>query len=144
MRVFSCRHIFEFCGENVNIERVAYFGLGDKVRLGNNSGIGIDAHIKRNTIIGNHVLMGPRFIVQESLHSFERTDIPIGQKPVLPNQQVIFEDDIWIGSEVMVLGNRTISKGCILGARTLVVKDFPPYSIIGGNPSRLIRSRLDE
>lgn len=125
----------------MNIERGASFGLGDKVRLGDNSGIGVNARIKRNTIIGNYVMMGPNFVVQESRHSFDRTDIPMGIQPALPHQQVIIEDDVWIGADVMVVGNRTVSTGSILAARTVLVKNFPPYSIIGGNPSRLIRSR---
>lgn len=143
-RVFCCRHIFEYCGKNVNVERGASFGKGDKVRLGNNSGIGVNARIKRNTIIGNDVMMGPGFVVQESRHSFDRTDIPMSHQPVLPHQQVIIEDDVWIGADVMIIGNRTVSNGSILAARTVLVKNFPPYSIIGGNPSRLIKNRKAE
>lgn len=141
IRSFCCRHIFEYCGNNVNIERGASFGKGDKVRLGNNSGIGINARIKRNTIIGDYVMMGPNFVVQESRHSFDRTDIPMGLQPILPHQQVTIEDDVWIGADVMIIGTRTVSKGSIIAARTVLVRNFPPYSIIGGNPSRLIRSR---
>ena len=144
MRAFCCRHIFEYCGKNVNIERGVSFGKGDKVRLGNNSGIGINARIKRNTIIGDYVMMGPNFVVQESRHSFDRTDIPMGLQPTLPPQQVVIEDDVWLGADVMVVGNRTISKGSIIAARTVVVKNFPSYSIIGGNPSRLIRNRKED
>lgn len=43
----------------------------------------------------------------------------------------------------MILGSKIIADGSIIGARTLLTKNFPPYSIIGGNPSKLIRSRLE-
>ncbi|MDE6819213.1 MAG: acyltransferase [Muribaculaceae bacterium] len=142
MRVWCCRHIFAECGSEVNIERGAYFGHGRNVRLGSRSGLGVNAHIKDNTIIGNDVMMGPNFVVQESRHSFERTDIPMGQQPELPPQQVIIGNDIWIGADVMIIGNRHVADGSILAARAVITKDFPPYSIIGGNPSRLIRSRI--
>ena len=89
-------------------------------------------------------MMGPRFVVQESRHSFDRTDIPMALQNVLPPQQVIIEDDVWIGADVMAVGNRRVSGGSILAARTVLVKDFPPFSIVGGNPSRLIRCRKDE
>lgn len=142
LRVWCCRNIFESCGRDVNIERGAYFADGSRVRLGDRSGLGVNAHIKNNTVIGSDVMMGPGFVVQESRHAFSRTDIPMGQQGELPPQQVIIEDDIWIGADVMVVGNRRIKRGSILAARTVVVKDFPEMSIIGGNPSQLIRSRL--
>ncbi|MDE6366045.1 MAG: acetyltransferase, partial [Muribaculaceae bacterium] len=47
------------------------------------------------------------------------------------------------GADVMVVGNLRIRRGSILAARAVVVKNFPEMSIIGGNPSRLIRSRVD-
>lgn len=141
LRVWCCRHIFEYCGKNVNVERGAYFGPGTQVRLGDNSGLGVNCRIKRNTVIGKDVLMGPGFVVQESRHKFDRTDITIGAQGERPPQQVVIGDDVWIGSDVMVVGQRTVPTGCILAARTVLVKDFEPYSIIGGNPSRLIRKR---
>lgn len=141
MRVWCCRHIFASCGKDVNIERGAYFGSGRNVCLGSRSGIGLNARIKDNTVIGNDVMMGPNFVVQESRHAFDRTDIPMGQQAGLPPQQVIIGNDVWIGADVMIVGNRRVNDGSILAARTVLVKVFPPYSIIGGNPSRLIRSR---
>lgn len=65
----------------------------------------------------------------------------MGQQQGLPLQQVIIGNDVWIGADVMIVGNRRVNDGSILAARTVLVKEFPPFSIIGGNPSRLIRSR---
>lgn len=143
LRVWCCRHIFEMCGNDVVIERGAYFADGSRVCIGDRSGIGINARLKFNTIIGADVMMGPGFVVQESRHAFARTDIPMNRQGELPPQQVVIDDDVWIGADVMVVGNRRIRRGSILAARAVVVKDFPEMSIIGGNPSRLIRSRVD-
>ena len=63
-------------------------------------------------------------------------------QPELPETTVTIEDDVWIGQRVIILPGRTIAKGSVVGAGSVVTKDFPPYSIIGGNPARLIRSRL--
>ena len=141
IRVCCCRNIFEHCGLRVNIERGESFGPGTHVRIGNDSGLGINARIKRNTIIGDNVMMGPGFVVQESRHCIDRTDIPMNRQPVLPPQQVVIGNDVWIGSDVMAIGNRQIADGSVIGARTVLVKDFEPFSIVGGNPSRLIRNR---
>lgn len=145
LRSFLCRHIFKKMGSNVNIERKAYFGKGTNVEIGGNSGIGINCHIHPNTVIGNNVMMGPNLYMLDNLtHRIDRTDIPMiqqGVKPVSERCRVIIGDDIWIGQDVMILGSKTIAKGSIIGARTVLTKNFPEYSIVGGNPSRLIRTR---
>ena len=58
-------------------------------------------------------------------------------------ENVVIEDDVWIGQRVIILPGVTIYKGCIIGAGAVVTKSFPPYSIIGGNPAKLIKSRLE-
>ena len=57
---------------------------------------------------------------------------------------LIIEDDVWIGMNVTIMVGRRIAKGTIVAANSVVTKDFPPYSIIGGNPARLIRSRIQD
>jgi len=53
--------------------------------------------------------------------------------------------DVWIGDRVTILsGCRSIGTGSVLAAGAVVTSDVPPYSIIGGVPGRIIRSRLDE
>ena len=54
----------------------------------------------------------------------------------------IIEDDVWIGQNVYITPGRHIKKGTIIGACCLLCKDFPEYSVVGGNPSKLIKSRL--
>lgn len=53
-------------------------------------------------------------------------------------------NDVWIGYNATFLPGVHIGDGCIVGAKTVVTKDFPPYSIIAGNPARLIRPRFSE
>lgn len=64
-----------------------------------------------------------------------------GLKTMEERCQVVIEDDVWIGRDVMIMSSKNIKKGSIVGARTVLTKNFPEYSIIGGNPSRLLRSR---
>ena len=49
------------------------------------------------------------------------------------------EDDAWIGAGAIILPGVTIHKGAIVGAGSVVTKDVPPYSIVAGNPARVIR-----
>ena len=137
-RAFLCRRIFKKCGKNVNIQRRVYFGKGYGIELGDNSGIGSYSHLPPNTIIGNNVMIGPKLNILWSNHKIDRTDIPMIQQGMLPTKQSIIEDDVWIGTNVTM---RYIKCGSVIGACCVLTKDFPNYSVIGGNPSRLIRSR---
>lgn len=141
IRRFICCHIFEYCGENVNIEHGARFGSGTMIRIGNNSGIGVNAVIPNGSHIGDNVMMGPNCYVHERNHDFTRTDIPMIQQGYLKGKPVVIEDDVWIGRDVTIMVGRHIAKGSIVAANCVLTKDFPEYSVIGGNPSKLIRSR---
>lgn len=142
IRYSICKNIFLKCGKNVNIEKGAWFGKGNEIIIGDNSGIGKNCVIHNNTIIGENVMMGPNCFFIESKHVFDNTDIPMRlQGTVKTKCQVIIKDDVWIGRDVVIIGNKVIEKGSIIGVRTVLTKNFPEFSIIGGNPSKLIRSR---
>lgn len=58
---------------------------------------------------------------------------------------LVVEDDVWIGANVIILpGVNKIGRGAIIGAGSVVTKDVSRYSIVGGNPAKLIRRRFDE
>lgn len=144
LRFWACSHIFEYCGKNVNVEKGAKFGSGYKVRIGDNSGIGVNCVIPNGSHIGNNVMMGPNCYIHSRNHRFDRTDIPMMEQGYTEPKPIIIDDDVWIGRDVTIMVGRHISKGTIVAANSVVTKDFPEYSIIGGNPAKLIRSRLDK
>ena len=55
---------------------------------------------------------------------------------------IIIGNDVWIGREVLFTPGRTVLDGTVIAARTCLCKDFPEYSVVGGNPSRLIKTRI--
>ena len=55
--------------------------------------------------------------------------------------KTIIEDDVWIGARVLILPGRRIGKGSIIAAGSVITKDVAPYSIVGGNPAHLIKTR---
>ena len=59
------------------------------------------------------------------------------------NGNVIIGNDVWIGLNVTILSGITIGDGAVIAANTTVTKDVPPYSIVGGNPGKVIRYRFD-
>lgn len=139
-----CSKLFLEVGKNVNIERGVEFGSGKNIRIGDNSGLGINAVIPEGSIIGKDVMMGPNCYIHARNHNFDRLDIPMREQGGTDSLPVIIDDDVWIGRDVTIMRGRHISKGTIVAANSVVTKDFPPYSIIGGNPAKLIRSRKDQ
>ena len=57
---------------------------------------------------------------------------------------IVIGSDVWIGYEAVILSGVTIGDGAIIGARAVVTKDVPPYTIVGGVPARPIRRRFDD
>lgn len=144
IRRLACRNLFDYCGKNVNIEKGASFGYGFGIRIGDNSGLGINCVIPDGTVIGNDVMMGPNCYIHGVNHRFDRTDVPMRLQGATESKPCIIDDDVWIGRNVTIMVGRHISTGTIIASNSVVTKDFPPYSIIGGNPAKLIRSRLEE
>jgi len=56
----------------------------------------------------------------------------------------VIGNDVWIGSEAIVMPGVRIGDGAVIGTRALVTRDVEPYAIIGGNPAKMIRKRFDD
>lgn len=86
---------------------------------------------------GNHPYEGFStypFLVKNFGHQFEaQTKGPI-----------IVEDDVWIGLHVVILSGVTIGKGAVVVAGSVVTKDVPAYSVVGGNPAKVIKYRFEK
>lgn len=57
---------------------------------------------------------------------------------------IIIGNDVWIGYEAVILAGVTVGDGAVIGARAVVTKDVPPYTIVGGVPARPIRKRFSD
>lgn len=58
--------------------------------------------------------------------------------------KIIIGHDCWIGIGTILLSGISIGNGCVIAAGSVVTKSFPPYSIIGGSPAKLLRMRFSE
>lgn len=59
-------------------------------------------------------------------------------------KDLIIGNDVWIGTGALILSGTKIGDGAVIGARSVVTKDVPPYAIVGGNPAKIIRYRFHE
>jgi acetyltransferase-like isoleucine patch superfamily enzyme len=73
-------------------------------------------------------------------HDYDHGDkIPYGSGHTY--KQVVIDDFVWLGSDVTICGNVHIGEGAIVAIGSVVVKNVPPYAIVGGNPAVVIKYR---
>lgn len=99
--------------------------------------------------IGRKVIFGPRPTIITGDHRTDIIgkyiiDVTVQEKLPENDQPVVIEDDVWCGANVTILKGVTIGRGSVVAAGAVVTKSFPPYSIIGGVPARLLKRRFAE
>ena len=110
--------------------------LGDHVDLAWGVIITTSGKVK----IGDRSLIGYRTIISSANHNIPSNKGDIfgsGHKP----GEVIIENDVWVGANSTITSGVTIGKGSVIAAGSVVVKNVKPYSIVGGVPAKLIKSR---
>lgn len=144
IRVFLVKRIFKKCGRISTINRRVNFGSGRNIEMGDGSGIGANTQIPSDTIIGENTIVSRNIFILPRNHRHDRTDIPIKAQGYDPDKRTVIGDDCWIGMNSLLTPGRTISKGTIVAMGSVLTKDFPPYSIVGGAPAKFIKSRKND
>ncbi|AGR41748.1 CatB-related O-acetyltransferase [Spiroplasma diminutum] len=75
------------------------------------------------------------------------SEFKVDKKTLIPEKikgDTIIENDVWIGYGATIMPGIKIGNGAIIAAKSVITKDVEPYSIVGGNPAKLIRMRFEE
>lgn len=80
-------------------------------------------------------MMGPNCFILDVNHIFDNPDIPMIQQGSTAKKITRIGNDVWIGRDVFMTPGRTIADHSIIAGRCVLCKDFPEYSIVGGNPA---------
>jgi acetyltransferase-like isoleucine patch superfamily enzyme len=90
--------------------------------------------------IGDNFHSGPGCLIITSFHNYDSgRSIPYDDTYI--HKDVTIEDNVWLGSRVIILGGVTIGEGAIIQAGAVVVKNIPSLSIAGGNPANVFKMR---
>ena len=119
--VFTNTHIGNFCSISSNVEIIS------------------GTHPTRNYVSTHPVFYSKETPVRFSYVNFTSF---IEHKTTEDGHSLDIGNDVWIGNHVCILEGVTIGDGAIIAAGSIVVKDIPPYSIVGGVPAKIIRKRL--
>ena len=112
-------------------------GVGDVI-IGNNTIIGMGNVVIGPVTIGNSVIFAQNVVVSGLNHRYEDIKVPIRDQTVttLP---IVIEDEVWIGANAVVTAGVTIGKHSVVAAGAVVTKNISPYSIVVGNPARVVK-----
>ena len=66
------------------------------------------------------------------------------QQKLIDSRSVIIGNDVWIGTNALLIGGISIGDGAVIAAGAVVTKDVPPYAIVGGVPAKIIRYRFNQ
>lgn len=154
-RVFVCPIIkgsFAKCGKGVVVASGCNFSGIKNISVGTNVVFGFGTNImttRAKVEIGDYVMLAPEVTIITGDHRIDLIDkrmMEVKDKDKLPenDQDVNIESDCWIGTRVTILKGVTIGKGSVVAAGAIVTKSFPPYSIIGGVPAKLIKKRFTD
>lgn len=141
LRRILVRQIFDGCGEDVIVKSGAYFGTGSGIRVGHRAQIGHNSRIDHCVDIGDDVLMGPDVVIMSGGHAYANTSVPINQQGELQRRKIVIGRDVWIGTRVVILPGVEIGEGAVIGASSVVTKNVPPFSVVAGNPARVVKWR---
>ncbi|HSX10042.1 MAG TPA: acyltransferase [Candidatus Saccharimonadales bacterium] len=146
LRAILLRFAFKKIGRDTSIQYGCFFNgmrnieIGDKVYINHHTELlARDVGIS----IGNYIMIGQHTILIADNHNYQDPKtLMIFQGST--NKKIIVEDDVWIGTHVIILPGVTIGRGSIVAAGAVVTKDVEPYSIVGGVPAKLLKYRFDK
>jgi maltose O-acetyltransferase len=140
IRAFLLKRLFKSFGRKVDIGPKVFFFNMSESEIGDYSGIGIYSYVS-TVKIGRDVMIGDELLALSQDHEFANTEIPMRMQGFREDQPIVIEDDVWIGSRVIILPGIKICRGSIVGAGSVVTEDVPAYTIVAGNPARQIGRR---
>lgn len=109
-------------------------GKGGMLEIGSFCAIGADVKV----ILANHDFS--KISMQYTFHEkYLNLNITPREKQI-----TVIENDVWIGDNSILLPGITVGTGAVIGAGAIVTKDVPPYTIVAGNPAKIIRKRFSD
>ena len=144
------KRAFASCGSDVTVAPKCEFVGIENIYLGSRVALGTGLTVlstRAKVRIGDDVMFGPNVTIVTGDH---RIDIPgrtmysvrDDEKSPENDRDVVIENDVWIGANVIILKGVTIHTGSVIAAGSVVTKDVEEYSVYGGVPAKFLRARF--
>ncbi len=139
-------------GQGVKIARRCQIApmAGAAIRIGAGSSLHNGTYLLGKVDIGRYCLLSANIFISSGDHYAFRSpsmlirdqDRVYGALPEHGQSRVSIEDDCWIGWGVAIKNGITVGKGAVVGANAVVTHDVAPYTVVAGQPARVVRARL--
>lgn len=140
-------------GENSDIQQFTYLTAWDRcgdvsftpeITIGSDCHIGAFNHITcvNKIVIGDGFVSGKWVTITDNAHgTTELADLQkeVAIRDIYTKGPVIIGKNVWIGDKATILPGVTIGDGVVVGANSVVTKNVPPYSVVGGNPAIILK-----
>jgi len=115
---------------------------------------GVDIRVGRNVFVNQNctfydlggldicddVMIGPNVNIITTGHPIE----PSRRRDGVTAKPIVIERNVWIGAGATIIGGVTVGENSVVGAGSVVTRDVPPNTLVGGNPAKVIRSIAEE
>lgn len=125
----------EFGGHRVKSENQTRIKIGDNVSVGNNSFLSANNHLE----IGDNSIISAYVFITDHDHGFSDMEKNINEQALSEGGSVKIGSNVFLGVKSSVLKNVTIGERSVIAANAVVTKDVPPFSMVAGNPARIIK-----
>lgn len=140
LRAFLCRQFIASAGKGIHVRSGAFLADGRHLYMADRSSIGPGCRIY-GARLGYGVVIGPHCVFFKENRGADDLSKPVGHHGTTPIKLPVVEDWAWVGERALVLQGRRIGRGAIVGAGAVVTRDVAPFTIVGGNPARVIGHR---
>lgn len=118
--------------QNISIGKHTYINDNSFLKAGSNSKI----------IIGDDCLISYCVHMRTDTHNYIDSSIKINEQGH-SEKDIIIGNDVWIGYGAQIMSGVTIGDGAVIAAGSIVTKDVPSYTVVGGVPAKKIKERKD-
>ena len=159
LKKLRCR-LFLLGKHNILFGKTSTFGRGTvfyaptQMKIGENVYIGKYCSLEADIEIGNDVLVGNNVgLIGKYDHDYSVIGKSIKDSPWIRDEdyqfkgkglKIIIENDVWIGYGSIIVSGVHIGRGAIIAAGSVVIKNVEPYTIVAGNPARVISRRFND
>ena len=111
---------------------------GDEIRVGRNVFVNQNCtfYDLGGLDIANDVMIGPNVSIITAGHPLE----PSQRRSITIGKPIVIERNVWIAAGATIIGGVTVGENSVVAAGSVVTRDVPPNTLVGGNPARVIRS----
>ncbi len=127
-------------GPRVRLRPTVRFEQPWNLTIGENSSIGdwCTVYCLGKIVIGDSVSISQGTHLCAGTHDYAKHDLPLLRPPI------VIENEVWLAADVFVGPGVTVHEGCVVGARSCVMKNLPAWTVCAGYPARVLKPRVME